>query len=59
MLSESVEILECCVAMNVGYEPMGFENIGGMEEGGQFLLKSIYNLCDEQIYRKSTESFHD
>ena len=27
-------ILERCVAGNVAYEPMVFENTGGIEEGG-------------------------
>ena len=53
------EILERCAAVNVGYEPMVFESTGGIEEGGQLLLKSICKLCDEQTHRKSGENFHD
>ena len=48
-----------CAAANIGYEPVAFESLGGLEKGGEDLLKSIYALGDARLHRRPGESYHE
>ena len=47
LIGSENRLVERCVAVNLGYESVVFESLGGMEIGGRSLLESILSQIDE------------
>ena len=53
------QLAERCAAANLGYEPIDFENMGGLETGDIEFLKGICALVDERQDRRQGEAYQD
>ena len=52
-------IVARCVAVDLGFEPIIFENLGGIEQGARDLLVSLCDRIDERCRRAAGYSFQE